>query len=465
MIKKVCCALALAAALGLCATAQTLTLKGVYNNNRYDDHADHNYSEYVGYLNGKAIFIVENGIYRMDWDGENLDTPYKEPAVNKSDFFANGQFTDVDKALWATNFNLMVGNSGAVIADGVITTVFSRTDDQTAEDGSNRFTVRKWNAETGDLLSSQDFPESACLQSSGMCVNPKDGKVYGLFYLTAQDLPEEITSDPDFFVDTDGDATATDAGYCICSVDLETMQITPITPGLYYSTFVTFAINADGRAFAMTSGGTAGVEGEDGKLYNMYGELTGAQLCEFDLATGLMLQVPVEMTDPETGETYIENVNKYPASGYNSQVSRQSACFSKANPNIMYWNGFYNSGKGFNDYGSWGTLPDRDWKNNGKYDTSLYAVDITTGETTRLTNIDNRYSFSCMWAVEEEQSDYRDVNADGKWDIADLNILINIMLGHDKAENYNGRAFITEGDEVVDIADVNACISIMLGQK
>ncbi len=180
----------LAAMFGLSATAQPLTLKGVYQNNRYDDHADHFYSEYVGWNSAlqKAIFIVENGIYRMDWDGESLDTPYKEPPVNKADFFSNGQFTDNDKALWANNFNLMVGNSGAVMANGVITTVFSRTDDQTAEDGSNRFTVRKWNAETGDLLSSQDFPESACLESAGMCVNPLDGKVYGLFYLTAQDL-------------------------------------------------------------------------------------------------------------------------------------------------------------------------------------------------------------------------------------------------------------------------------------
>lgn len=438
--------LAAATMMGMCATAQTLTLKGVYQNNRYDDHADHNYSEYVGWNStlGKAIFIVENGIYRMDWDGETLDTPYKEPAVNKADFYVNGQFTDNDKALWATNFNLMFGNSGAVMANGVITTVYSRNDQQTEENDNIRYIVRKWNAETGDLLSSVEFHDSLNLESSGMCVNPKDGKVYGLFLLTQQDLPEEIINDPDFFVDQDGVSTATDAGYCLCSIDLETMTITPITKGLYYSNFVTFAINADGRAFAMTSGGTAGVIGEDGKMYDIDGNLTGAMLCEFDLETGLMLENPI-------------------ATGYCSQMFRQSACFSKANPNIMYWNGYFNSGKGYNEYGNWGPLPDRYWLTNGKYDTSLYGIDITTGEATRLANITNRFTFSCMWAVEEDEPDYRDVNADGVWDIADVNIIINIMLGKDSADNYNGRAYLTEGDSVVDIADVNICINKMLG--
>ena len=56
-----------------------------------------------------------------------------------------------------------------------------------------------------------------------------------------------------------------------------------------------------------------------------------------------------------------------------------------------------------------------------------------------------------------------DVNADGKVDIADVNILINIMLGKDDADNYDGRAYLTD-DMVVDIADVNAVINLMLGK-
>ena len=153
-----------------------------------------------------------------------------------------------------------------------------------------------------------------------------------------------------------------------------------------------------------------------------------------------------------------------PATGYNSQVSRQSACFSKSDPTKMYWNGYYNSGKGYNEYGQWGSLPDREWKTNGKYDTSLYEVDINTGETRRLTNITNRFTFACMWVVEDDEQVYSDVNADGTWDIADINILVNIMLGRDNADNYNGRAYVTEGDQVVDIADVNAVINFMLGK-
>ncbi len=58
-----------------------------------------------------------------------------------------------------------------------------------------------------------------------------------------------------------------------------------------------------------------------------------------------------------------------------------------------------------------------------------------------------------------------DVNADGVVDIVDVNILINIMLGKDTAEAYNGRAYVTEGDQTVDIADVNAIVNIMLGKN
>ncbi|MBR5727291.1 MAG: M6 family metalloprotease domain-containing protein [Muribaculaceae bacterium] len=58
-----------------------------------------------------------------------------------------------------------------------------------------------------------------------------------------------------------------------------------------------------------------------------------------------------------------------------------------------------------------------------------------------------------------------DVNNDGVVDIADVNIVINIMLGKDSADNYDGRAYITEGDTEVDIADVNAVINLMLGKE
>ena len=445
------------------AAGNDVKIKGVYNNNRYDDHADHFYSTYVGWNStlGKAIFIVENGIYAMNWDGSVLSTPVKEPAVNKDDFYSNGQFTDDNKALWANNFNMMYGNSGAVNANGTIYTIMSRDADSAGDD--ERFAVRSWDATTGDLLTNKTYPASANLESAGMAVNPVDGKVYGLFYLTNQDLPSSITDDPDFFEDSEGDATSTDAGYCICSIDLATMTVTPITPGLYYYNFVTFAINSEGRAFALTSGGAAGVENEDGKMEDINGNLTGATLYEFDLTTGLMVTVPETYIDEETGEEYTENVTPYPATGYCSQYKRQSACFDSKNPNIMYWNGFYNSGKGFID-GSWSNLPDRDWRTNGKYDTALYAIDITSGEATRLTKIDNRFTFSCMWIENEEEEIPGDINLDGKWDGIDLNILINILLGKDDADNYDGRANIVK-DDTIDGNDLNALINILLGKQ
>lgn len=55
-----------------------------------------------------------------------------------------------------------------------------------------------------------------------------------------------------------------------------------------------------------------------------------------------------------------------------------------------------------------------------------------------------------------------DVNGDGKVDVADLNILLNIILGFDSVSKYGNRAYITPGT-TVDIADVNLLINILLG--
>jgi hypothetical protein len=76
----------------------------------------------------------------------------------------------------------------------------------------------------------------------------------------------------------------------------------------------------------------------------------------------------------------------------------------------MYWVGYYNSGKGINEWGSWGTLPDSEWRTNGKYDTALYEVDITTGEANRLTKVDNRWIFSALWVEGDDCSDGTDID-------------------------------------------------------
>ena len=48
--------------------------------------------------------------------------------------------------------------------------------------------------------------------------------------------------------------------------------------------------------------------------------------------------------------------------------------------------------------------------------------------------------------------------------MSDVNIIINIMLGKDSADNYDGRAYVTEDDTNVDVSDVNMVINIMLGK-
>lgn len=388
---------------------QTVKIKGVLNNNRYDD-GDQWKSEYLGWNSElqKAIFIVDFGIYALTWDGNTLSTPVKEPAVNKDEIKGN-----TEKELWAANFNLMYGNSGALHAGDKIITVMSR-DYQSTED-DELFAVRRWDAVTGELLNDADeyLSVSANIESAGLSYNPLDGKVYGFFHITDARLLDEILNDPDYGVDpddTDSGREGLDDGYCLGTLDPITMKITPITPGLYYGNFVTFAINSEGRAFVLTSGTVQGFEGGNGKMYDIDGNLTGAQLIEIDLATGLMVREAKEVVDPVTGIPGIAYTYPLPATGYCSQVHRQAACFSKSNPNKMYWVGFYNSGKGFNDYGSWTTLPSKEWKTNGLYDTALYEMDIQTGECTRLGKIPNRHSYSCIWIDGDDPSEGADID-------------------------------------------------------
>lgn len=60
MTKKFSIAIVAIMALCLTANADPIKIKGVYNNNRYDDHADHWYSTFVGWNStlGKAIFVA-----------------------------------------------------------------------------------------------------------------------------------------------------------------------------------------------------------------------------------------------------------------------------------------------------------------------------------------------------------------------------------------------------------------------
>ncbi|MCH5231604.1 MAG: hypothetical protein J1F43_07395, partial [Muribaculaceae bacterium] len=405
MRKSLLTILALSVAMSL--GAAPIKIKGVLNNNRYDD-GDQLKSEYLGYVNGKAIFLVDLGIYALEWDGKTLSTPIKEPAVVKSEVLA-----DPEKQVWAANFNLMYGNSGAVHAGSKLVTVMSR-DYQSTED-YELFAVRKWDANTGDLLNNSDeyMDVSKNIESAGMSYNPKDGKVYGFFHITDAKLMDEVLNDPNYSPDeddVDSGREGLDDGYCLGTIDLATMKITPITPGLYYGNFVTFAINSEGRGFVMTSGGANGYLDEDGKMRNIDHELTGAQLIEIDLKTGLMKRDQVTKRDPATGESYIGYKYPLPATGYCSQVRRQAACFAKSDPSKMYWIGFYNSGKGVNSTGSWTTLDQREWRTNGLFDTALYVVDVNTGECQRLAKVPTRASYSCIWIEGDDPSEDADEN-------------------------------------------------------
>lgn len=56
-----------------------------------------------------------------------------------------------------------------------------------------------------------------------------------------------------------------------------------------------------------------------------------------------------------------------------------------------------------------------------------------------------------------------DANGDGKIDVADINVIINIILAADDEGNYGGRADVNS-DGKVDVADINVIINLILAQ-
>lgn len=323
--------------LPMVLSAQNLQLRGVKNSMRYNDGEDTKY-EYVGWdsATGTAIFKGDVGLWQLQLDGNQL----------------NAELVQYD--------NLMYGNSGSVHIGDHIYTVMSHEDPDATESSKMEFVVRKWKADTYELLSSQRFPASANIESRGMAFNPVDKQVYGLFYLTDVELPvpeEELDQE-----DRDEGLTH-DAGYALCTIDLNTMELHQITPGIYYDNFVTLACSPTGRLFSLTSGGS---------------------LVEFDAASGLIIDTK--------------------SIGVKSQFKRQAACFDY-NTGRMYWNGYINNGMGYNEWGSYGPLSDKEWRTNGKYDTALYEVDLETGAATQLSLIPNRIAFSCLWVVGGDASE------------------------------------------------------------
>lgn len=88
----------------------------------------------------------------------------------------------------------------------------------------------------------------------------------------------------------------------------------------------------------------------------------------------------------------------------------------------------------------------------------------------RVTYDDNSQSaWSDPWSIQlhapQQENPYKtgDVNGDGIVDVSDVNIVIDIILGKDSADNYDGRANLDD-NSIVDIADVNLLIDIILGK-
>ncbi len=92
-----------------------------------------------------------------------------------------------------------------------------------------------------------------------------------------------------------------------------------------------------------------------------------------------------------------------------------------------------------------------------------------------LTDLEGNVLYQGEYATMDEWSVVRfDLNHDGRVDIADINIMINVVLGYDVPTGHQGHdtappllrpwQFDVTGDQVLDISDVNAIINVLLGR-
>ncbi|MBR1803622.1 MAG: M6 family metalloprotease domain-containing protein [Muribaculaceae bacterium] len=105
-------------------------------------------------------------------------------------------------------------------------------------------------------------------------------------------------------------------------------------------------------------------------------------------------------------------------------------------------------------------ITDTSYTVTGLNENALYSIKVKA-----VYDDGTESAWSTPWKVQlfgEEQEG--DVNLDGVVDVTDVNIVINIILGNDQAENYDRRAYITDDDDI-DVSDVNALINIILSKN
>ena len=99
----------------------------------------------------------------------------------------------------------------------------------------------------------------------------------------------------------------------------------------------------------------------------------------------------------------------------------------------------------------------KDLTGGGTFDFKVKAI-YNDGSESKWSNIEQ-----VTLSATADEGLLGDLNQDGSVDVLDINILINIVLGKDNADNYGTRAYIND-DDVIDSNDINLLINIALGK-
>lgn len=121
-----------------------------------------------------------------------------------------------------------------------------------------------------------------------------------------------------------------------------------------------------------------------------------------------------------------------------------------------------NGGTGFNAFAPMWTFPTRGL---GEMNSSTWDAPccVTDGANDREKRV---YVYVpgnglAAYTLRDASAIPGDVNLDGMIDVADINCLVNVILGNEPESLYEGRADVN-GDGIVDVSDINALISVIM---
>ena len=186
--------------------------------------------------------------------------------------------------------------------------------------------------------------------------------------------------------------------------------------------------------------------------------------------------IPLPMASPQHSDGPFTSLqfNSFWFNEYNCYWLRRTFYLDEANPDATYTLRcvhddnmvVYVNGQEVLNIEGWTATEEGCTWDNASETFELPASAFRAGENVLAIYIQQNWGgayFDCSLTRQSDSMSVGDVDGNGEVNGNDLNTLINILLGKDNADNYDGRANV-DGQGGVDGNDLNALINILLGK-